>query len=95
MADYLILKQTANTWEVVNSISSKTANADGERTAIVESFTGPGMYAALRIDNATVIDVTVEPKLTVVEKVKEAPVEEPPAEDPPAEEPPAEEPPPE
>lgn len=99
MADYLILKQTASTWEVVNSISGKTANADGECDAIVQSFTGPGKYVALRIDNAQVMDVTIEPKLTEVEKVKEelaeelieadpveAPVEEPAvADDPPAE----------
>lgn len=104
MAEYLILKNDPSrsdlaAWRVVNSIADKTANADGESAAIVESFDGPGRYTALRIDNARVVNVTVEPKLTeVVEEEpepEEPPAEEPSAEEPSAEEPPAEEPPPE
>lgn len=93
MADYLILQYTGGTWGVVNLIGNQTANADGERAAIVESFQGPGRYVALRIDNARVVDVTVEPKLTEVVAEEEPPPEEP-AEEEPAEEPeePAEEP---
>lgn len=97
MADYLILKQTSGAWGVINQSSGKTANVDGESAAIVESFQGPGKYVALRIDNARVVNVTVEPKLTEVvaeePEPEEPPVEDPPPEDPPAEEePPAEEP---
>lgn len=79
MADYLVLIQNANAWSVVNLSSNKKASPEGECAAIVESFNGPGKYVALRIDNAQVMDVTVEPKLTEVEKVEEppAPVEEP------------------
>lgn len=79
MADYLILKQNGSAWSVVNAISNKTANADGEDAAIRESFNGPGTYTALRVDNARIINVTMEPKLTerVVEEPEPGPVEEP------------------
>lgn len=80
MADYLILKQNGSAWSVVNAIPNKTANADGEDAAIRESFNGPGAYTALRVDNARIINVTMEPKL--VERVVEEPEPEPPAEEP-------------
>lgn len=91
MADYIVLMQNANAWSAINLSSNKKANADGESAAIVESFNGPGKYVALRIDNAQVMDVTVEPKLTEVAKV-EAPAEEPPVDEPVEEPPPVEEP---
>jgi hypothetical protein len=57
MADYVVLKLEADgSWGTPRVILEKTATEAGASEAAKESYTGPGTYCVLRLDNAIFLE---------------------------------------